>query len=258
MYTSQSTTAYGGGGGYTNSPGVDSPKKGGAKNAGVSVIPVTLKLLLEATKDFSEETFKIDGKEVNQVTFVGMITKVWEQEHSIHYMFHDCTAEMEVVLWLDSQEGMNLGDGEASQKFAVGTYVRVYGALRSFADRRTLTSYRMYALTSMNELTHHMLEALFVHLHNQRGPIPGQPMDNFNQQGTAAPGGNQGQGDITEQVKNVLRQNQGENGLTVDEIVGFIPHFTWEDVNAVVQFLQSESTIYPGSDESHWKIIDGI
>ena len=45
------------------------------------------------------------------------------------------------------------------------TYVRVYGHLRSFNNKRNVVAFRVLPLTDMNELTTHLLETVHGHMY---------------------------------------------------------------------------------------------
>lgn len=55
----------------------------------------------------------------------------------------------------------------------VNMHVKVFGSLREYEGKRHVLIYKIAPLTDFNELTHHMLETVLLHLQNTRGPIPG-------------------------------------------------------------------------------------
>jgi len=51
--------------------------------------------------------------------------------------------------------------------------VKVFGSMRQYEGKRHVLIYKIVPLVDSNELTHHLLETVLVHLQNTRGPIPG-------------------------------------------------------------------------------------
>ena len=43
--------------------------------------------------------------------------------------------------------------------------MRAYGQLRIFGNKKLLNLFRINALESMDEVTHHLLESMYIHLH---------------------------------------------------------------------------------------------
>ena len=52
-------------------------------------------------------------------------------------------------------------------------HVKVFGSMRQYEGKRHVLIYKIAPLTDYNELTHHLLETVLIHLQNTRGPIPG-------------------------------------------------------------------------------------
>lgn len=52
-------------------------------------------------------------------------------------------------------------------------HVKVFGSMRQYENKRHVLIYKITPLTDFNEMTHHMLETVLVHLQNTQGPIPG-------------------------------------------------------------------------------------
>ena len=52
------------------------------------------------------------------------------------------------------------------------SFLKILGELRESNQKKYLEVIDVAPLTDWNELTHHLLEVVFVHLQNTRGPIP--------------------------------------------------------------------------------------
>ena len=53
----------------------------------------------------------------------------------------------------------------------IGEYMRIIGNLRPFDGNRNIVAFDIRPITDHNEITHHMLNVIFVHLQNTKGPI---------------------------------------------------------------------------------------
>jgi len=153
------------------SPRGDSPSKGGQSGGIVQTLtPITIRQLYNATQQQPEDIFKVDGKELNQVTLVGQIVSSQIQSTTLELLIDDSTGKIDVKQWLEPDEGN--GDAHRSQ-FKEGVYVRVVGHLRAFQQRRNIMAFRIQPIDDWNEITFHLLEAIHVHLFNTRGPLEG-------------------------------------------------------------------------------------
>lgn len=51
-----------------------------------------------------------------------------------------------------------------------GEYLRIFGRLRSFNNKRSVTAHMIRPITDFNEVSYHLLEATAIHLYFVRGP----------------------------------------------------------------------------------------
>jgi len=152
------------------SPNTDSPSKKGSKSgsANQSLRPVTILQLMNAFQPHADDVFKVDNQDIAQITFVGKILTITEQETNINFSVDDGTSIIDVKLWLDSED-KNDFNAQKKSSFREGLYVRVNGSLRSFQQRRSVVAFRLLPVTDFNELTYHLLEVTYVHLYFTKG-----------------------------------------------------------------------------------------
>lgn len=133
--------------------------------------------------------FEIDGSEASQVTFVGQIRNISKQTTNLTYRLDDGTGTFEVKVWIDTDTA-NQDDDVAAQKGLVeNAYARVFGKLKTFGKRHVV-AHAVRPVVDMNEVNYHLLEATYVHLYFQRGPLGDQKNANQNQdQGYGGVGG---------------------------------------------------------------------
>ncbi|KAH8809115.1 hypothetical protein F5884DRAFT_858618 [Xylogone sp. PMI_703] len=129
--------------------------------------PVTIKQLIDATAiPHSDAEFKIDGVEVNQVTFIGQIQTITPLATNTTFRLDDGTGLIDVKQWIDSDQ-----DPETAKPLPKeGQYVRVLGPLKMFNEKRSVAAHIMRPVTDFNEINMHLLEATAVHLFFTRGP----------------------------------------------------------------------------------------
>ncbi|KAK9472997.1 uncharacterized protein V1510DRAFT_415744 [Dipodascopsis tothii] len=131
--------------------------------------PVTIKQILEATQAHPDAEYMIDGSEVATITFVGIIRNILNQTTNSTYRIEDGTETCEIKKFIPTDKR----DSERAETQTIGMYVRVIGEIKSFNNKRYIQSNIMRPVTDFNEVTHHQMHALYVHLLNTRGPAAG-------------------------------------------------------------------------------------
>ena len=103
---------------------------------------------------------------LSQVTLVGKVVSVTEHAACTEISLSDGTGTAPVKHWHDaSEDGSGAGGGRAATALAPGTYARVHGSMRLFDGVRSLVAYAIRPVTDGNELTYHLLQAVFQHAH---------------------------------------------------------------------------------------------
>lgn len=170
-----STTVYGAqggadGGGFLGGSQMGSQNSpGGSKAHGKDTLrPLTIKQIIEAQQPHPDSEFKVDDVEVTQITFVGQIQSVSSQATNTTYKVDDGTGLIEIKQWID-------GDADAEARSPIpkeNDYIRVWGRLRAFNNKRHIGAHMIRLITDFNEVSYHLLEATAVHLYYTRGPLP--------------------------------------------------------------------------------------
>jgi len=131
--------------------------------------PVTIKQILDAEQAHPDAEFKLDGHEITQITFIGQIRTLTSQATNTTYKLDDGSGLIEVKQWFDP-------DAPADPVLAAlheNVYVRVWGRLRGFNNKRYVGSHVIRPIKDFNEISMHLLEATYVHLYFTRGPPEG-------------------------------------------------------------------------------------
>ncbi|KAH7293791.1 hypothetical protein KP509_28G042500 [Ceratopteris richardii] len=247
-----------------------SQKSGGTQNTGL--LPLTVKQISEAAQNSSDDTFYIDGIDVNNVTILGMVHNKEERSTDVSFLLDDGTGRVEVKRWIDGQDTF---ENEQIAALQDGVYVRVHGHLRSFQGKRNIVAFSVRPVTDFNEVTYHFLECIFVHLHNSKangmavkGPSISSP--NYgNPVGGGAPsqyvtpnmtGVGGSMDECQKRVHSVFEEPSSlssEVGLHIDDVARRIPGFTKKQVKDAIEFLVNEGLIYSTIDDDHYKSTNG-
>ena len=146
------------------------------------------------------------------------------------YIVEDGTGQVEVTMWTNSDD--TTFEIERRQQWVEGAYVKVIGSLRSFNEKRTVTAFDIKVIADQNELTHHFLESIWVHLKNTKSPAaaagaaqpgfgsPGQQGMGFGSGPaiTSAGGDAGGLDNIQKQVIEIFKKGaDSESGVSVQD-----------------------------------------
>ncbi|EOA82000.1 uncharacterized protein SETTUDRAFT_97377, partial [Exserohilum turcica Et28A] len=253
-----------GGGGFIPGEGGSTQSPGGRRDhAQDSLRPVTIKQILDAQGEAgSNDTFKIDGTAISQITLVGQIRNISNQTTNTTYRLDDGTGSIEVKQWVDTDAAEQTNPTKA--KLVEGAYCRAWGKLKSFNDRKSVGATVIRPIEDMNEISFHMLEATAVHLYFTRGPPnqAGGAATNGAVQQQATAGGNFGSYDlagysqVAKRVFQFLRETEQSNeGLNQYEIAAKLG-IDAADVAKAGDDLLSGGLIYTTVDDQTWAILE--
>jgi replication factor A2 len=243
---------------------------------------------LNSQQPHPDSEFKIDGSEVTQVysvhlynpqpaqkshkptfqvTFVGQVHLVDSQHTNITYKIDDGTGLIDVKQWIDSDLD---ADTIKANMHKQGEYLRVWGRLKSYNNKRLVAAHILRPIADFNEISYHLLEATAIHLYFTRGPpdalnpIKGEGMfvDNYGA-GTIEAQANGGSkklpSKLTQAARNVfgLLQNEPQNneGLHVHNIASKL-NLQVNDVFKAGDELLGEGLIYTTVDDETWAVLE--
>src|SRR5690242_10964131 len=95
-----------------------------------------------------------------QVTLVGQVRNISQQTTNITYRLDDGTGVVEVKVWIDPE-----ADTSHKAPIVENSYVRAWGRLKAFNQKRHLGAHFIRPIQNMNEVNYHLLEATLVHLY---------------------------------------------------------------------------------------------
>jgi len=242
---------------------------GGKSYQDESLRPVTIKQILDAEEAFSGADFKIDGAVVTQITFVGQVRNIQPQPTNITFKIDDGTGQIEVKKWIDADKQDEASDPGCE----VDGYVRVWGRLKSFSNKRHVGAHVIRPIADFNEVNYHMLESTYVHLFYTKG-APGQNgaaadgdsmfVDGGAGYGNTSGGNNPGNSKLTgcsESAKKVYNYITNASGAGGNEgqhlnIITNQTGMSVRDVLSAADELLGQGLIYTTVDDETWALLE--
>ncbi|EPE06127.1 replication factor-a protein [Ophiostoma piceae UAMH 11346] len=264
-YGTYSKPSYGGGGdgdggGYmAGSQQGSQGREGGRNYEQESLRPVTIKQLLECEESYpGSGQFQIDGKIASQITIVGQVLKTQAQATNTMWLISDGSGQIEVTKWAD--KGAD-ADETTQVSFGLDQFVRVYGRIKTFNQKRSIQSAVLRPIEDFNEVNYHILECAYHHLTLTRGSAGdgsgagangadgNQDADGgmFVQQNKLTPNG--------QKVYNFLRNAPtGFEGLNIN-VIANEQRLSMDDTMAALNELLYMGWVYNTTDESTFALV---
>ncbi|KAI1776905.1 replication protein A, subunit RPA32 [Hypoxylon cercidicola] len=229
-----------------------------------SLRPVTVKQIIDAKQAYGNDGFRIDEVDVTQVTFVGMVRNINLQTTNITYKIDDGTGIMEVKQWLDPDKDGEAGGGGASA-FALEQYVRVWGRLKSFGNKRHVGAHVIKPVPDFNEVNYHLLEATYVHLFFTKGGLA------VGNGGNADAGGEEsmfvenndgaflkGASAKAKKMYQYLNQSEESNEGVNIHVIARNTGMSVQDVASAAEELLTQGKIYTTLDDETFAVLQGF
>ncbi|KAI1503870.1 putative replication factor-a protein [Biscogniauxia marginata] len=226
-----------------------------------SLRPVTIKQLIDAEQAFGDAPFRIDGVEIKQVTLVGMVRQISPQTTNITYRLDDGTGIIEVKQWLDADKQ----DDASRHTFREEEYVRVWGRLKSFSNKRHVGAHVIKPVADINEVNYHLLESTYVHLFFTKGlpDTAGGGAAAGDDDSMFVDGGHTADADSKTRnysakaraMYNYLNNAKGNEGTNV-HVIGRATGMAIQDVMMAADELLTAGTVYTTIDDETFAILE--
>ncbi|KAH8879653.1 replication protein A, subunit RPA32 [Thozetella sp. PMI_491] len=229
-----------------------------------SLRPVTIKQLLDCEEAYPGAEILIDGVPISQVTIVGQVRAVNKQATNITFKLDDGTAEIDVKKWIDPEKA-----DEADPGFALDSYIRVWGRLKSFNGKRHVGAHFLRAIEDFNEVNYHLVESTYVHLYFTKGlpaPAGANGAKGGDEDSMFVDGYGGGGGGADAKVNNCSRTAKamfnfllntpgGNEGVNLNLIANGAK-MQVRDVMAAADELLGQGLIYTTIDDETWAVLD--
>ncbi|OAQ69092.1 DNA-directed RNA polymerase I subunit RPA1 [Pochonia chlamydosporia 170] len=272
-YAGYTTTNYGAKGGDDSggffAGGSQGSQPGTKSYQDESLRPVTIKQILSAEEAFAGADFKIDNSTITQITFVGQIRSVNPQPTNVTLKIDDGTGQIEVKKWIDADKQ---DDVKPEQQYELDSYVRVWGRLKSFSNKRHVGAHVIRPVKDFNEVNYHLLEATYVHLYFTRGPLGGAAANGgesmfvdgggYGDANGGAAGAGQmpnklsGCGPLAKKMFNYMNGTPGGNEGVHLNVISTSTGMSVRDVLSASDELLGQGLIYTTVDDETWAILD--
>ena len=239
--------------------------KSSANARAETMCPVTVKMIKRAMDDAGESgEYKYGGLTLGNVTLVGKVVGVKDGESNTSYTVDDGTGTCVVRVWND-------GEGEGTEPFALNTYIRAYGQLKSLSNEKCIAAHNsnaVRAITDFNEVTFHQLEVVYANAHSttktKTGVANGSAPSNVYsaapvQAAPTAVQGNMMSENIHDAVSAVLHMPEamGEHGLHLSEVTKLLNgRFTADAVRQAMDDMANDGMVYSTFDDDHFRATD--
>lgn len=100
------------------------------------------------------ENFQMFGMSFGMVSIVGIVRNVEHSSTKITVTIEDHSGHIDAHLWLED------GDMGNMPSLLLNTYARIFGSIRNQGGTKALMIFKIEPLSSINELTTHLLEVL--------------------------------------------------------------------------------------------------
>ena len=234
-----------------------------------TLIPVTCKLILAAkstsSQDGTGDLALPDGRHLHHIKLVGAVRSVENLSTNISYEIEDGTGLIEVKQWTNDNDcTAELEEKEIATR--LHQYVRILGVVKDYDGKKTILAHSIRKLTNGDQLTHHMLEAVYssekyvkseriggiappISMHHMLGVATSTPIQSRIQDGDGEEG-------LRNQVLTYFKieGDKLEVGAPVYKLVQMLAGSYGEaQVREAVEYLATEGHIYSTINEDNYK-----
>ena len=226
----------------------DTGKKGGSGGSqGARILPVTCKQLEAAVLD--GERFLVDGQSSSHITLVGQMARCELRSNNIFLTLDDGTGLIDVMYWLDAASPAT---AQIKDLCSHNNYLRIYGNLQTFQDRKSVTARRIQAVNDFSEVTFHMLQCVATHLNNTRGPVTAEVSAAYSSRAGVSDTGMSYPSNVHHMVHQLVQAETSQHGLAISDLCAKLSGAASEDlVKKAVQWFLSTGYFFYGIDEDH-------
>lgn len=133
---------------------------------------MTIKQILNSSQEVQDGPFVSHGQELHHISFVGVIRNITDHTSNIFVTIEDGSGQIEVRKWSEDASDIATSQGDSepkesssqiAQQFQIGTYVKVFGALKEFGGKKNIQYAVIKNIESFNDVLSHHLEAMKWH-----------------------------------------------------------------------------------------------
>ncbi|XP_047081903.1 replication protein A 32 kDa subunit B-like [Lolium rigidum] len=261
----------------------NTPERGSAitrTRGSQALLPLTVKQIMDASQ--TNDGFAVNGTEVStvgagcstsakivqlctsvKVRLVGRMLNKKQQVTDVTFVLDDGTGRIEMKRWdnetFDTEEMKLVKDGD---------YVIVIGGMKDFQGKRQVTAFSVRLVTNYNDITHHFLHCIYVHLdlaRTKRSLSQPQVIANTStrnqaphtsyQAPTSSASGNTASRELSDLVMSVFLDpvlGNLEHGVSLDQVASRL-NLSLGQTRSTVLDLVDLGNLYATIDDDHYK-----
>uniref|UniRef100_A0A2P2HYU7 Replication protein A 32 kDa subunit-A-like n=1 Tax=Hirondellea gigas TaxID=1518452 RepID=A0A2P2HYU7_9CRUS len=246
------------GGGFMNSPGqFNTPNAAKRERRIQNIMSTSIRDILEC----NDESYTIEGMEVNMVVLVGIVRSVEISATKISYGIDDHTGIIDVLRYPDGDVDENV----TPDALAEGVYARVYGPVRRHQDKRHVIGFKVEQIENPNLVTSHILEVIHQRLKVKQlentqgggGGGAGAVLQNSTLQNIPNVAAGSSLGPEKDMLFAAIRSTTSEAGISKAELKSLLAgKLNADKIERLVDELSSEGIIYTTHDDDHFLAIE--
>ncbi|KAK2958600.1 putative replication factor A2 [Blattamonas nauphoetae] len=124
-----------------------------------TLIPLSVKMVLAAQKEFATQPFTIDGQDITNIQILALILESVSRGPALEYTLDDGTASV-----VGKNYHPQMIDANTPELIESGVYVRVYGTIIQTQEKNEINIQRITRVTNFNDVTSHLLTVIHAHL----------------------------------------------------------------------------------------------
>jgi len=246
-----------------------SPMKGERDRKKGSIIPLTIKTILEVTNR-PDDVIEVDGIPVDQAVVLGRVYKMEDQSTRTIFHIDDTTGRIQIAYYKKTDAYDRPNGGMQDFYYNDNMYIKAVVVVKPFKAQKIFVSNMLQTVTDFNQVSYHFLSTFLASAYRVKGPLP-KPDPNFgsnnNQNSTQNQGnndmsmGNQGNqfnqpmggGGPQQQIKNAIDFLQKSNQTGVCKLSKLVQFFQGKmDLRTIqghLTIMESNAMVYSDQDE---------
>lgn len=135
-----------------------------------------------------------------------------------------------------------------------GEWVKVYGNLKTMSSNRFINIIGLHKIEDGNELTHHFLSAINLHLINTGRAVASKPVASMVAPAVSTHTADKSLTPIQQAVYEAYAQSKSDVGVHINSIFqAYRGRYPESDIRATVNWLMNEGYLYQTIDNEHAK-----
>lgn len=214
-------------------------------------------MVIKQVLDLTDNAIKLYGLTIGMCSIVAIVRTIDHSSTKITYRLEDLTGQIDAHLWLEDG-----ADNFGGPPVVVNTYCRIYGSVRSQNNGKTIMLFKLEPVSSVNEVTTHLLEVLHARYMSEKftsdsmseygGAEAGNAALANGFGGLAVNGAGSGAGTSTTAVNSAtglkgkdlavfeaVKKNGTDKGISMDELLRKFSHISESEMRYIYHLLLS-------------------